>query len=411
MAVQSVPDHDDAPRVPPFDLEAERALLGSMLLSRSAIDTVRYQVVADDFYRSLHGHLFTAIVEAWKHGAVDTVTVADHLRGVELPGDASQFLRQLQAEAPAAVNANAYAKIVVDAATLRALIGAAGRIAEAAYENPPEIADVLTLAHDLVSDAEARPLNRAPDLDLDQFTAGDCGYEWLVRGLLERMDRLLIVAAEGFGKTTLIRQLAVQFSQGLHPFRTDLIEPLRVLLIDCENPVTLARRKLRALRDLAAKELGSDYNPEPFRVIMRPEGIDVTRRSDALWLRERVAANNPDVLFIGPIYKLHEAEDEKSSDVRQVQKVLDHVRTFQDCAVVMETHAPHESFRKGGQLRPAGSRLWLRWPEFVMTLEPDASDDKLAKVRYAKGPRDERDWPTTLVRSGRVWPWETPGLL
>lgn len=200
--------------------------------------------------------------------------------------------------------------------------------------------------------------------------------------------------------TTLLRQVGVQVSQGIHPWKMFGVPPMDVLMVDCENPPTLARAQFRALRQIAQDQVGAAYDPSRMRVVMRPEGLDLTSRADALWLYDLLEANRPDLLCIGPAYKLHEAEEEKSSDVRQVLKVLDRIRTRYECAIWLETHAPHESFRKGAKLRPAGSRLWLRWPEFVVTLEPRSAreDEDVWYLGHARTPRDSRPWPHQLLR-------------
>jgi len=69
--------------------------------------------------------------------------------------------------------------------------------------------------------------------------------------------------------------------------------------------------------------------------------------------------------------------------------------------LVMETHAPHGG-NFGRDLRPFGSSVWLRWPEFGIGLRKE--DDDRYLVEHWRGPRDKRTWPTALQRR-REWPW------
>ena len=63
----------------------------------------------------------------------------------------------------------------------------------------------------------------------------DPDHDWVIPGLLERGDRFILTGSEGLGKSVLQRQLAVCAAAGVHPFNHPRVEPVRVLLIDCEN--------------------------------------------------------------------------------------------------------------------------------------------------------------------------------
>ena len=311
-------------------------------------------------------------------------------------------------------HATAHAHLILEAAARRRLMAVAYEVNDAAKDPTIPLADVLALARTVVERSDL-PMTGAPDQNLDEFVDQEHSHDWLIGptkagelGLLEKMDRVLLVAEEGAGKSILLRQFGIMVSQGVHPFARVPIQPKRVMIIDLENPPRLAARKMAAIRDTTQKfcaEQNIPYNPERCRVIMKPEGLDISKRGDALWLTERVAANRPDLLCIGPLYKLHEGEDEKSSDVRQVQITLDKIRVRYNCALLMETHGPHESFSRNGKIRPSGSRLWIRWPEFILTLsQQDKSSREYWWLNHARGPRDERDWPTGLKR-GSTFPW------
>ena len=65
-----------AGRVPPHNLEAEESVLGAMLLSRDAISTAMQICKPEDFYKSSHGHIFSAITSLFSEGEpADWVTV------------------------------------------------------------------------------------------------------------------------------------------------------------------------------------------------------------------------------------------------------------------------------------------------------------------------------------------------
>lgn len=269
---------------------------------------------------------------------------------------------------------------------------------------------ITDLAELWSSDQEARP-DLAPDL-WEFIATADDPYDWIVPGLLERMDRLMLTGFEGLGKSMLTRQMAVCIAAGLHPFTFEEVEPARVLMIDCENSERQSRRKFRRLADTSIR-YERRVPDGALRLIHRPEGIDLTREPDSNWLLERVAAHKPDVLFIGPFYRLHAANVNEELPARKTISVLDLARTRAGCALIIEAHAGHGEQGKNRSVRPAGSSLLLRWPEFGLGIVPAVDPPvQLVDVKTWRGPRDERDWPVALAwGKPDQWPWQiAPGL-
>lgn len=237
-------------------------------------------------------------------------------------------------------------------------------------------------------------------------------YDWIVPGILERGDRLIITGAEGLGKTSLVRQISVAMAAGVNPFwpKEDIL-PVKVLFVDCENSVRQSRRAFRKLGAVAIK-LGRRFASDNLRLLHRPESIDLTRGPDAPWLMERVTAVKPDVLFIGSFYKLHASNMNDELAARKVIQVLDHVKTAADCALIIEAHAPHATGGQERQLRPAGSSLLVRWPEFgfgIRAVGDRTINGRPADVRVEawRGGRDDRRWPSYLTFGDEGdWPWK-----
>ena len=116
--VVQIPGH----RVPPQDLDAERSVLGSMLLSTEAMADVVEILEADDFYRSAHGKIYQALRMLFAQGEpIDIITAVDALRRAGILDDVggALYLRDLVDEVPTPAGAPHYAKIVSDAALRR----------------------------------------------------------------------------------------------------------------------------------------------------------------------------------------------------------------------------------------------------------------------------------------------------
>lgn len=229
---------------------------------------------------------------------------------------------------------------------------------------------------------------------------------WTIPGLLERGDRFMLTGAEGLGKSVLFRQLAVGAAAGVHPFTHERIPAQRVLYVDVENGQTKLRRALRTL-SIAAKQSGGDPGDNLF-IECRPSGLDLTKPEDELWLVSRVVALQPSILVIGPVYRLHAANPNDEEPARKVTVALDRCRAVANCSVVIEAHAGHAVDGAGKRnVRPTGTSLWLRWPEFGYGLRPSdefTPENRLVEFVPWRGDRDERDWPKRL-RSGGDWPW------
>lgn len=251
----------------------------------------------------------------------------------------------------------------------------------------------------------------APDLQ-DFLAETDPAEVWIIPGLLERSDRLIWTGREGLGKTVVTRQLAIGAAAGIHPFTDAIFKPQRVLFIDCENPVRKSRRRFRELEAITRHK----QRPVPrggFRIIHRPEAIDLSREEESEWLLERVTAHKPDLLVIGPLYKLHALDINDELAARAIVTVLDRARAKADCAVIIEGHAPHGEEGRNRTLRPVGSSLFMRWPEFGYGIKeaPPVPGQKVTRKRVVvqawRGPREERDWPRQLTwgRADLDWPW------
>ncbi|WP_051105260.1 AAA family ATPase [Catelliglobosispora koreensis] len=302
-----------------------------------------------------------------------------------------------------------------------ALAGIAAAITIAETAAGKDATDHFTAGHTLddllITWTSEQPSKPELATDLWQFLdAADAPHDWVIPGLLERGDRLILTGFEGLGKSMLVRQLAVAAAAGLDPFNTGYSNryPARtVLFIDCENSQVQSRRKLRPIA-MVTKYLDSEVPTGHMRLIHRPEGLDLTTPEDAAWLLERVTAHRPDILVIGPFYRLHAGNMNDEQFARRTVAVLDAARAVSNCALITEAHAGHGEAGKSRSVRPTGSSLLLRWPEFGYGLAPGAfaEPDERGNFRHVdvlpwRGPRDERNWPQHLEYGPpNHFPWQ-----
>jgi replicative DNA helicase len=171
-------------RLPPHSVEAERSLLGGLMLDQRAWDQVADVVGADDFYRADHRAIFEAIATLTKlDRPPDAVTVSEQLERenrLETAGGID-YLARLVEETPSAANVRAYARIVRDNAMLRQLIEIGGDIAASAHDS-----EGRTVA-ELVDLAEQRVFEIA---DRGSGTAGFKALKDILPGTIDRLDVL-----------------------------------------------------------------------------------------------------------------------------------------------------------------------------------------------------------------------------
>jgi replicative DNA helicase len=177
-------------KVPPNSIEAEQSLIGGLMLDALAWDKVADVITSDDFYRKDHRLIFTAIANLVESGSpCDVVTVSEHLdsRGELENAGGLEYLATLTNETAGAANARAYAKILRERATLRALISAGNEIAGSAFTNDGRS------AAEILEDAERMVFEIA-----EQGSRGKKGFRSLKDILPATVDRIdLLHQSEG----------------------------------------------------------------------------------------------------------------------------------------------------------------------------------------------------------------------
>lgn len=138
-------------RIPPNDLEAERAVLGSMILGAEVIDEVALTLKADDFYDRRNAIVFADAMEVCGRRQLDYLTLIDRLRKSRHLDDVGEdYIRELVESVPSAAHAVYYAEIVRDKAMLRELVHASTNSLREAYDTSSDPIEVLESAEQRV---------------------------------------------------------------------------------------------------------------------------------------------------------------------------------------------------------------------------------------------------------------------
>ena len=217
-------------RVMPHSLEAERSVLGSMLIDPDAVEIASEIVKEEDFYARQNGILYRTMLEMSRKGvAIDPVTLQAKLREKNLPPElySDELIRELIAMVPSSANIKSYANIVAEKSLLRSMIRANEEIAGSCYAEQEEMETLLDKAERRIFEISQRrtasnfvPIRQivlnAMDridqasrikgnvtglstgfTDLDSRTAG-----------LQPADFILVAARPSMGKTALVLNIA-----------------------------------------------------------------------------------------------------------------------------------------------------------------------------------------------------------
>jgi len=146
-------------KLPPQNLEAEMAVLGSMLLDEEAVSASSEKLDASCFYKDTHRKIFQAIIDLYNaNKAVDLITLTDALKitgSLDEIGGAS-YLTSLANAVPTAANINHYAGIVREKYILRTLINNSTKIVTLCHESEGNIAEIVDTAEKLIFEVSDR---------------------------------------------------------------------------------------------------------------------------------------------------------------------------------------------------------------------------------------------------------------
>lgn len=238
-AARVAPSTASADRVPPHDEDAERSVLGAMMLSAEVAGHAREALVVDDFYRPAHGWVFEAAAQLYASGqAIDPITLCDQLArmGVLEQVGGRAYVHGLVDSVPSAANADHYIGIVARNAVLRYLIRAAQEIAALGYEPTDDAEQTLAVATEVLYEVVKRrvrgafvPVSELVSQAYAEFEAaferkervsglptGFADVDDLLSGM-QRGELLILAARPSIGKTAFALNVAVNVAKHGHP--------------------------------------------------------------------------------------------------------------------------------------------------------------------------------------------------
>lgn len=259
-------------KLPPYDLDAEEAVLGSLVIDPETITRVLAVVRPDDFFREKNQWVYSACIDLFnRNEPINQISVAQELVRVdrlEAVGGAG-FLSHLVAIVPTSLHAEYYGRIVHRLAVMRQLISAAGQIAAIGYEAGPDTDEALNKAEDIIfhlrhgesprdfthiksvltqyfDESEEARLRR--EVGLHRVDTGFFALDEILGGL-QRSDLVVLAARPGMGKSSLAlnvaRNAAVEHGATVAIFSLEMTrDQLAYRLLSSESGVDSKRIRL-----------------------------------------------------------------------------------------------------------------------------------------------------------------------
>jgi hypothetical protein len=342
---------------PPQNVETEKSVLGAMMLDKSAIYQVVPMLHGSDFYKVSHEQVWNAIIKLHADGKpVDEMTVAAALDPTHLEKMGGPlYLHSLTESVTVTANVTYHAAAIKDLSGRRKLLDELRRAGQDVHQSPDPIEAILGRHEARLSSVPTSiPDQMSNVMTLDEFVDQDLpANDWVIPGLMCRGDRLVLTGMEGLGKTVLMRQIAICAAAGVHPFTWADVPPMTVLFVDAENPASIMVKSFGQMRDAMRRNRGG-VDEKRLWIERKPAGLNLGQAKDRLWLQRQVQLINPDLLCIGPAYKLFQGRTgEKDEDLaRQVTAALDSVRDIVNCALIVEHHTGHATPGQKRDVRP-----------------------------------------------------------
>ena len=214
----------------PHSLEAERSVLGGVLLDNEVLADIGGRLQPADFYRKAHGRIWKAMLDlSGENRPVDLVTLTEHLKEHNLLEDVGgvEYIAGLDTDVPTAARAESYARIVHERAIVRRLVQAAEGIFVEGMAGPGDFKEFLEEAESRIfqvtQEQDERQLTPLKDVavrvlsilerrfearsDITGISTGYMDLDKMTAGL-QRSDLIIVAARPSMGKTALALNMA-----------------------------------------------------------------------------------------------------------------------------------------------------------------------------------------------------------
>ena len=385
----------------PQNLEAEKSLLGSILLNNEVLD--REILTSEDFHLQFHRQIYETMLEMWEDRiGIDPVTLADRMEkaGIDLGGGRREYLDDLSWIVPTAANAQQYARILREVTLSRRAVFDADGLLRAAISGVPE--DITRVYGELAKredPGEAGFTVIRPSVAFSKILPPPV---YVLPSLRPRTVGL-IVAQEGVGKSFLALEIGLAKASGCDLTGIGVKGPGNVIYFSKEDPPEIIEERLQSISPFIPNE-----------GIARADGLEIislygkpaTLASEKSTVNEKLVRQfiktgfGKDLLIFDTLRKLHDLEENSSGEMKVLLEIFDRIALETGAAVLLIHHtnkSANLNGQQGDQSSARGSNAIVgntRWSLHLETVK-DGSGEKRIKVsipRASYGPEGGEWW-------------------
>jgi len=372
-------------RVPPQAIEAERSVLGAMMLEPEAVGRAIEILQEENFYRESHRKLFRVMVNLFEKGEpIDQVTVAQELANrsqLEEIGGAYELSKLL--EIPSAANMEYYAKLVLEKSVLRQLIHVSSNAATAAYDQSEDVYELLDQTENEIfrlSDRRLKggfqpfePIITKTMEQIESFHGMEGGVTGVPTGFadlddktsgFQRSDLIIIAGRPSMGKTAfalnIARNMALDADVPVGVFSLEMADHQLAMRMLCSE----ARVSSHLIRTgKLPKALYSNLSKVVGKLASAPIFIDDTPSISILELRAKArrlkAERDIGAIMIDYLQLMRgpRASESRQQEISEISRALKALAKELDVPVIALSQLSRAVESRGGDKRPMLSDL------------------------------------------------------
>ncbi|MBU3906402.1 AAA family ATPase [Patescibacteria group bacterium] len=301
-------------KLPPQNLEAEKSLLGCVLIDKNSIKKIT-GLSDKDFYNDKNAEIFKNMQEMHADSEpIDIVSLTNKLEGkkqLESIGGRT-YLAQLASTAGLNSNISQYAKIIKEKSSMRKLREIGQRIENLSGEDNPT--ESIKEAKKLVDDLQIKKENDFKVVNSDEILEAKISDQpFIIDRLIPEKAITSITADSGKGKSILSIILARYIAKGEKLFGEFNVKQGKVLVVDQEmNKNEIFSRHQSIIK--GEKGLKIDYLGEQF--------LQIDNKSDYEWLKNRIKEKNYRVVIFDTLTNLHAKNENSADEMKEINKLL-----------------------------------------------------------------------------------------
>lgn len=385
----------------PANLDAERTILGAILLENSSLAEAQEGLEVDDFSVDSHRRIYLRMTELAASGhAVDLVTLANELARCKEITDIGgvAYLASLTEGLPRRPIIDEYIRIVADKSLGRQLMEVGQRAIEWTAEQSESSAWTLDAIERQIKNLK----ERAKIFQKKQTEPFFLGYhtfvssapeavEWTVEGLIQKDGNGLILGDSGTSKSVLIFDLAIHLIAGVSWFQHQIPNRIRVGLVAREDAPGLSQSRLKRLVDGAPESLAmflECIDLETWLYIntrAQRETWSLQKETDIQDIIQSTKERGIQILFFDVFRELWEGNENDNQETAKVLAAAKRIGREANCQVAIVHHLSKSD--KGtifDRARGGGINGWKEWG-FGLTVEnPDEPNPKnwIRKIQF-----------------------------